>query len=39
MALPKSNTIERMILDAIAKLGGKQAFVLYWNTRLLGFSL
>jgi len=39
MALPKFNTIEQMFLDAVAKLGGKQAFVLYWNTRLSEFSL
>jgi hypothetical protein len=34
MSFTESNTIEQMILDAVAKLGGK-----HWNMRLSGFSL
>jgi hypothetical protein len=39
MTFPESNTIEQMILNAVAKLGGKQVFVLHWSTRLWEFSL
>ena len=39
MTFTESNTIEQMILDAAAKLGGKQASVLHWNTRLSEFAL
>ena len=34
-----SNTVEQMIPNAAAKLSGKPASVLPWNTRLLGVSL
>ncbi len=34
MTFTESNTVEQLILDAAPKLGGKQASVLHWNTRL-----
>lgn len=33
------DTVEQMILDAAAKLGGKSASVLHWNTKLLGTAI
>jgi hypothetical protein len=39
MTFATSNTVEQMILDAAAKLGGQPASVLYWNTRLSEFAL
>lgn len=39
MTLTESNPVEQMILDAVAQLGGNQAPVLHWNTRLSGLAL
>jgi hypothetical protein len=35
----ESNTVEQMILDATAKLGGTPTLALYWSTILSEFAL
>ena len=37
--LHRISPIEQLILDAAAKLSGKQPSVLHWNTRLSEFAL
>jgi hypothetical protein len=39
MICTASHAIEQLILDTVAKLSGKQASVLHWNTRLSEFAL
>ena len=39
MTVTESNTVEQMILDAAANLGGTPAPVLHWNTRLAELAL
>jgi len=39
MTFTSSNTVEQMILDTAAKLGGTPASVLHWNTRLSELAL
>jgi len=39
MTFTESNTVEQMILDAAAKLGGQPASMLHWSARLSEFSL
>jgi hypothetical protein len=39
MTFTSSNTVEQMLLDAAAKLGGHPVSMLHWNTRPSEFSL
>jgi len=39
MTVTESNTVEQMILDAVANFGSTQASVLHWNTRLSELAL